>query len=177
MPPGVRSIRVKFKPILPKKFKKQGFFDLIGEALKKTQDELEEDFALTTWSWNHKPHVVVQKRTSTIRSGGQAFVRVYTRDRNYIRLELGTRAHEIRVRYARALRYQKDFKPKTVVRWIGSQPGGKYGNNWVTRHRVWHPGHESRLFTVMMRIKQEGRFVRKAQWAMVEGAKRSGHAI
>lgn len=176
MPPGVRSAKVRFKPILPKKFKPNGFYDLMGDALRKTQEELEESFALTTWSWNHQPRIAIQKRMSTIKSGGRAFVRVYTRDRIYVMLEFGTRAHTITRRTAPALRYQMDFTPKTSVRWLGSRPGGKFGN-WTNRISVQHPGFESRLFTVTMRLQQQPRLVRRAQWAMVEGAKRSGHAI
>lgn len=174
--PGAVGKKIKFKAIVPQKFKSKGFFDLMREALLRIQADLIDDFALTTTTWNHQPVISTMRRFSELKTGGWSFVRVFTKDRVYVMLEVGTRSHTITRRNASALRYQMDFTPKTQVRWIGSRQGGKSGA-WTNRISVQHPGHESRLFTVVMREKQQTLMVQRARWVMYKGAQLSGHAI
>ena len=167
---------IRIKPIVPKrKFRPNIFYTEFRNALIQTRDEMYEDFALTTWSWNHVVTFTVTTRTSGLKTG-QGMARVTTRDRIWALLNAGARGHYISRRRAPALRFQANFRPKTSVRFIGSRPGGKYGP-WRTAQRVPHPGHESRLFVETIARKNQPRLVRKAYWAMAEGVRKSGYAI
>lgn len=175
MPAGARSATIRVKAIIPKRPKFSEFYNEFGKVLVETRDEIQEDFALTTWSWNHDIKFSVRNKIGGLRSG-LGTVQVDTRDRIYALVNANAKSHIIRPRRrnVRRLKYQANFRPKSTVRLIGSRPGGKFGP-WFRPRKVMHPGHKGREFDLAIRDKQEPRFMRRARNAMTEGARKSGH--
>ena len=131
----------KLKPIVPRK----GFLGdvnalerAIETALDDTADFTREQFEKTTQTWDDKPSFVV----STTKAGRS----VYTRHRIWNMLNRGTRAHPIRPKRAKVLRFKVGGRAKTLPGYIGSTRGSP-GKTPVVARRVMHPGTEPRAWT------------------------------
>ena len=144
----------KLKPIVPRK----GFLGdvnalerAIETALDDTADFTREQFEKTTQTWNDKPSFVVSK-TKAGRS-------VYTRHRVWNMLNKGTRAHPIRPKRAKVLRFSVGGKSKTRPRIIGSTRGSP-GSQPVVARRVMHPGTEPREWDIAIAPKAQDELTR-----------------
>lgn len=140
---------LKLKPIVPRK----GFLGdvnalerAIDKALDDTADFTKEQFDKTAQTWNDKPSFVVSK-TKAGRS-------VYTRHRVWNMLNKGTRAHPIRPKRAKVLRFSVGGKSKTRPRIIGSTRGST-GTTPVVARRVMHPGTEPREWDIVIAPKAQ----------------------
>lgn len=96
------------------------------------------DFKVTTATWSHKPDFDVSEPSADRRVVG-------TDDEIYDYVTEGTKPHVI-VAHGKALAFPGGgFRPKTRVRYIGSNKGSK-GKGVVFRPRVNHPGTTAREF-------------------------------
>lgn len=118
--------------------------DALSDVADSIADELETKFESTVDTWNE--YVKFDRR---VRNANRAVtVEVSTVNQVYALVNNGARNHPIYARTLFGMNYQKNFRPKTRVRVIGSTPGGKFGNRWVRRRMVVpnHPGHKPREF-------------------------------
>lgn len=109
----------------------------VSEALDEMGREAKRDFERITKTWNHRVPIEVLKDVSRLE------LMVGTDDRIFGYLEHGTKAHAIRPKKARALRFMSGFHPKTTIGGLQSGAGGSYGDV-VFSQGVWHPGTKAR---------------------------------
>jgi hypothetical protein len=116
----------------------------INRALREARDELatetREMHLATVATWDHKPNFTVKKYKNGFEirvTGVNAKIWRFVSD--------GTRAHFIRPRRAKRLRFQSSYSAKTEPNVIGSSAGGAFGAN-VFAAQVRHPGTRARNF-------------------------------
>jgi hypothetical protein len=96
-----------------------------------------EDFKVTTQTWEHQPEFTIEKHQDSRIVG--------TDDEIYGYVSGGTRPHVI-VAHGKVLAFPGGgFRPKTRVRYIGSNKGSK-GGAVILRPKVNHPGTDAREF-------------------------------
>lgn len=108
----------------------------ITNTLNATAKAIKADFGITTQAWSDKPTFTIESPSPYERSIG-------TDDDVYTMLNEGTKAHEIRPKRGKVLRFQTPFRSKTVPREIMSSAGSK-GKVEVFSRGVMHPGTEAR---------------------------------
>ena len=159
------------KGIKPARLKVDAFRLEMLNALRQTGNVIEkEDYGAITKSWKHKP--VIEILVSL--TGPGPVLLVATDDEIFGYLNEGTPPHKIRAKNAPALRFQKGYKAKTKVRWIGSQGGGPFGPWWSAKE-VDHPGIEARKYDEAITKKRESWYKRRMERAMTQAAKKSGY--
>ena len=128
----------KSKVILPKAL----VIDVVAQrraitnALTATAKGIKADFGVTTQTWSNKP-------TFTINSPSPFERETSTDHAVYSMLNEGTKAHEIRPRRSKVLRFPSVFRPKTIPGQIVSLHGAR-GGDAVFSRGVHHPGTEAR---------------------------------
>ena len=110
----------------------------VENSLTQTAKAVKVDFDVTTRTWKKRPTFKIKSQTGRRE--------ISTDDTVYKFVDGGTKAHPIKPRRAKALRYQGKYKAKTRVRVIGSSGGGKSGA-FVVRKSVKHPGTKARKFS------------------------------
>ena len=100
------------------------------------------DLQSTTRTWVHQPKFDV----TITQQGGDYSVIAGTDDEIYSYVDAGTKAHEIKPKRSKYLRFSSGYKAKTRVGIIGSIPGGAFGSD-VYSKGVFHPGFPGRKFT------------------------------
>lgn len=101
------------------------------KAVGRTQNDVVKMFALTTATWRHKPDF----RKSPIRvSGGIVKASVYTKDKNYVRVNFGTRPRIITSK-GKPMSFHTGFTPKTQPGKLAPSGGG-YGGKKIARRKV-----------------------------------------
>ena len=123
---------------------------VLQSALGEIGKRITQDYEKTTRTWNHKPRFLTEVNTRS----GQYEVMVGTDDEIYGYVDQGTRAHEIRAKNAKYLRFWSKSTPKTTPGHIGSGAGSK-GGDLTFRQRVWHPGTKARRFSEQIQKKAE----------------------
>lgn len=133
-----------------------------------TKRKLTDLFKQTTEGWQDPP----QFSSRRIDTSSQLGIRVYPSGKNADKWALvneGARAHIIRPRRARLLRFQTGYKAGTKVRTLRStayQRSGKF----VQTKLVHHPGFEAREFTQTIADEHEPEFNQDMQDAIKKGA-------
>jgi hypothetical protein len=166
-------VTLLFKQIKPSKLRIDAFRLEFLSMVHKAEREIIKDFKKTTETWNHKPEF-----ESIISLQGGPSVFVGTDDEIYGWVNSGTPAHDIPTGTSgnTMLVFQPGFKPKTKANFIGSVPGGKFGN-YVRRKSVRHPGITARNFESTIYEMWEKKFKRMAEEAMRNAARKSGHGV
>jgi hypothetical protein len=138
------------KVILPKKLvgDPQRMARVITNTLNATAKNIKIDFQVTSQTWNDKPDFVIEQPDPYERIIG-------TSHKIYDMLNEGTRAHDIRPRNGKVLRFGTPFRAKTIPRSISSGPGSK-SKNVVWSRGVHHPGTKPRKWDEAIREKWDG---------------------
>ena len=124
--------------IIPKRsvFKSAQQRRAITNAMTARAKDIKVDFDVTTQTWKTKPKTTIE--------GSGVDERLIKVDSDiYAMLDAGTKAHMIRPRRARVLRFMTPFRAKTVPNQIVSRAGSQ-GNNEVFSRGVRHPGTKPR---------------------------------
>lgn len=125
--------------------------EALARAIENTLDgvakDIKVDFDVTTQTWKDRPDFAIEKR--------DGYRSVSTEDEIYGYVNFGTRPHLIMARPGGGLRFQTGFRPKTRVRYIGSNAGGASGP-FVGAKSVQHPGSEAREFDQTIQEKWDG---------------------
>jgi len=111
------------------------------DAVYKSAGLALRDLQSTVKTWKHQPKFDV---TITQQGGGYS-VTAGTDDEIYGYVDAGTKAHEIRPKRSKYLRFSSGYKAKTRVGIIGSIEGGAFGDD-VFSKGVMHPGFPGRKF-------------------------------
>lgn len=122
--------------------------------LKKTK----ADFETATKTWQHKPVFEVER--------GLERAAVFTRDEIFGYVDLGTKPHEIRPRFAKALRFNSLFQPKTQPNRLKSGAGAS-SPPVVFAQVVHHPGNEPRNISILIGKRSQRRFVKALDSAII----------
>lgn len=156
-------VQIEFKPIIPPEIKPQLFKK---ELLKAMDRELQIDRRMlqkTTTTWK-KPRPVFKVEVKVnVREGARG--RVWTEDDRWNWTDQGTKAHTIRSKTGKNLKFTVGGRSKTKVRTLGSG-GGKRGKRWVSKKSVRHPGTKAREFSQEVIKRRKKFFVRDMRFAV-----------
>jgi hypothetical protein len=143
----------KSKVILPRKLSvnPQAMARAITNTMNATARAIQTDFNVTTQTWDDKPTFAIASPTPYTRKIG-------TDDAIYSMLNEGTPEHDIAPRPGGTLVFRTPFRPKSRVRYIGSNAGSKGGNVVFTRRPIHHPGTEARDFDKVIAEKWNRQF-------------------
>lgn len=160
------------KPINPKKFNDKAFLQEFETEARRTAKDMKKDFQQTVKTWKRKPtfEMVVAVGPKSID------ILVGTDDEIYGYVDKGTAPHLILPKKPGGkLRFQSNYKAKTIPNVIGSRSGGSSGNV-VFSDGVIHPGTEARNFDKIIAKKWEPIYKRRIEQALSRANKKSGHA-
>lgn len=144
-------MRFRIEAIKPKGQDHAKIFEQVyKDALDATSKEVKRDLEATTATWEHKVKFTVRVTSRH----GDLGITVSTKDEIYKFVNFGTKPHVIRPKKAKALLFQSGHKAKTRPKFIGSKPGGSFGDT-VAAKEVQHPGTEARLFDVAIARRRQ----------------------
>lgn len=165
-------VAIVTKTIKPSRLKEKEMRLELLNALRKAAKDIRKDFDLTVKTWEHKPEF-----QEVISLGGNSpSVLVGTDDEIYRYVDEGTKAHIIRPKKAKRLRFQGTYTAKTSPGVIGSSSGGSSGDV-IYSTGVHHPGTKARKFSQAIEKKWAKAFKGRMEDAMQRARKKSGHAI
>jgi hypothetical protein len=142
---------MKFTAIVPTAFTDANKLRMVvTNQLIMTAKAVKVDFMATTYTWSRQPEFVITRDESTVTVG--------TDNEIWGMINSGTRPHIIRVKYAKALRFQwggyGSYKAKTIPRQFRSNKGSiRGGMNY--RQQVKHPGFAAREYTDAIAVKYQ----------------------
>lgn len=123
-------------------------------AMKKAVDKsaalVLKDLSATTRTWKTK----VAFDVTITQQGDDYSVTAGTDNQIYQWVNDGTKAHAIRPKRSRYLRFSSGYKAKTRVGIIGSVDGGSFGNDVFSRG-VQHPGFIGRKFAEKIQQRRQ----------------------
>jgi hypothetical protein len=123
---------------------------VITNQLRMTAKSVQVDFIATTLTWKRRPDFTITESKDAVVIG--------TDNDIWFMLNVGTRPHVIRIKYAKWLRFRWDgfgtFRAKTVPRQFRSNKG-YVGKRLNFRKSVRHPGTKAREYTDAAREKYE----------------------
>lgn len=122
----------------------------IEKSTYKAAGLLLRDLEATVRTWNKKPTFDV----TITRTGDDYSVTAGTDNEIYGYVDGGTKAHAIRPKRSKYLRFSSGYKAKTRVGIIGSNDGGSSGDD-VFSKGVWHPGFPGRKFTETIQKRRQ----------------------
>lgn len=127
------------------KLSAKSFDTYVDKQLAEISDEIADiislNFENTVRTWSTQ--VNFNKSVRKLKTGYS--IEVSTTNKLYALINNGAQDHYIYPLTLFGLWYRKNFTPKTQVRWLNSQNGGKFGR-FVKRNWVKHPGHAPREF-------------------------------
>lgn len=134
---------IKFEAIPTKlNWTADGIARAVEDELNNVMKAARDDFKKTTRTWKTKVDFILMtahlKNTDLEAATG-------TDNEIYGYVSRGTRAHIIRPRKARILRFKSQYRAKTIKRRLGSNAGGASGET-VFSANVLHPGTQAREF-------------------------------
>jgi len=161
----------RIKAITPKKYNVTGIRKELVDVMRVESSIVQAMYLKTIKTWKNKP-----KFKKKVRKVGDSYHMEVEYDPDtkegkiYEYVDLGTRAHFIRPRRAKLLRFRVGGRPKTKVRKIASYKGapGKY---WRASKLVRHPGTKARLFTATIHERRKPKLDREFEKAMKRGIK------
>jgi hypothetical protein len=162
---------VVFKSIKPKALKTEVFNQELARVRDEIATEIAKDYESTVRTWKRKPEFVTE-----VSMDGGPKIEVSTDDEIYRYVEEGTKPHLIRPRRAKALLFPSGYRAKTLVRSIGSLPGGSHGKT-VAAQVVHHPGTLARQFSRVIWERWQPRFRQRMTNALNRAAKLSGQSV
>ena len=162
-----------FKAIKPSQFKIGDFVSELKEASRDVEKGMLKDYQAGVSSWNDKPTFTSK---TTINPNGGISIEVTTEDEIYTYVHEGTRAHDIRPRQAKKLRFQNTYTAKTIPGVIQARGGGPSGDV-VYSSGVRHPGFPGRFFSKPIKAKWGPFLIRQINRAIAKAAKKTGHSI
>jgi hypothetical protein len=142
---------------------------IIDAQERKTKPALVRLFGRTVDGWDHRPQFVSRR----IDTSSQLGIRVYPSGPNADQYKLvneGARAHIIRPRRARMLRFQPGYRAGTKPKSLSSQHYQRSGQI-VSTGLVHHPGFEAREFTQTIADEHSEQFSADMQQAIADGQK------
>lgn len=143
--------QLKLIPITPKHLPStKQYMDAMFNGVQQTGSLIMRDMQSTVRTWNHKPsfYVVIHN------SNGQYAVIAGTNNLIYLFVDAGTKAHPIKAKRSRYLRFQSGYRAKSRVGVIGSQEGGAYGAVQFAKE-VKHPGFKGRKFIITIAKRRQ----------------------
>lgn len=161
----------RIKPIVPKKYNVAGVRKELIDVMRVESSIVQSMYLKTIRTWRNKP-----KFKKKVRRLGDGYIMEVSYDTDtkagqiYEWTDLGTRAHFIRPRRAKLLRFRVGGKAKTRPRKIASYKGspGKY---WRAAKQVRHPGTKARLFTATIYERRKPKLDREFEKAMKRAIK------
>jgi len=151
------------KGIKPQRLRVASAVAEVKKALQAEAAKIKREYARTTATWRRKPKF---KQLTAL--GANAEVLVGTDDKIYNYVDLGTRPHYILPRRVRRLRFRTGYAAKTTPGYIGSYPGGAFGDYRYAR-RVRHPGTKARGFTARIQEMRHRPFRERIMQAIRKG--------
>ena len=148
----LRSITPKGKIFDIDKFDRESAKTL-NDIIKKADRE----FGKTVATWKRKPDFKIDRATS-----GKLVAAVSTIDEIYGYVVRGTKAHQIHVKNAPALKFKSGFTSKTMPRKITSRKGNRFGS-WVSKRMVMHPGTTAREFDIVIAEQLQPKLVKEVR--------------
>lgn len=139
---------VRVKPIIPK-LNTPDLGRIAREELQKEVRNVQRELALPTRKWKHK----VKFYERPVRGA----VEVGTDDPVYNMLDKGTKAHKIKVKKAKALRFNSVFRAKTKPDSLSSS-AGKSAPPVAYAKSVQHPGTKPRNWKKLVIKRSRVRF-------------------
>lgn len=147
----------------------QDYATAMKKAVLKTADLTKRDLEATTRTWVHKPKfAVIVEENATLYS-----VFAGTNDDIYRYVDEGTKAHDIKPKRSKYLRFGSGYKTKTRVGVIGSQAGGSFGDSVFSRG-VHHPGSKARGFTILVARRRQKTIEQEIDQALAKVARKQG---
>lgn len=147
----------------------QEYVTAMKKAVQKSADLTKRDLESTTRTWTHKPKFAV-----IVEENGSAFaVFAGTNDQIYRYVDEGTKAHDIKPKRSKFLRFSSGYKAKTRVGIIGSQDGGSFGDN-VFSEGVHHPGFAGRHFIDLITKRRQKTIDQEVDQALAKVARNAG---
>lgn len=143
---------------------------LLTDAVNKTLQVIDRDFAKTTNTWKQQPAFTIKLARNT---GGDLEGSVSTSDPVYIYVNSGTVPHDIRPRNAKKLHFLSGYRSKTSRRIIGSHAGGPSGTD-VFADVVHHPGTEAREFDQEIAKRRQNDLENNCTAAILQAMKAAG---
>lgn len=140
----------------------------LTDATNETLNKVKHDFERTTQGWRTKVKFTVQKARVTANGiEGSAG----TDNAVYGYVNNGTKAHIIRPKRAKALRFQTGYRPKTRFRTLVSISGaGAYGP-FAYAQVVHHPGTKPREFDYTIADMRQPDYEKACQEAITKAVK------
>lgn len=131
---------------------------IIKRELEKEIEKTLADFKTATSTWRNQPdfQVLIDKEYAIVGTDDEIF--------GYV--DEGTKAHEIKPRYAKALRFNATFTPKTTPNKLKAGKGAS-GPPVVFSQGVQHPGNKPRNITKIIAARSYRRFVKALDSAII----------
>jgi hypothetical protein len=119
-------------------------------VLRAIGNGLRDDFREITSNWKHKPTFVIAR--------SPAQVSVFTVDDVFGYVDKGTKAHIIKAKKGKLLKFRTGYKAKTRPNNSRFKGPGKATGGWRSAKRVKHPGTKARNFSRILanRWSKEG---------------------
>lgn len=147
----------KNKPVKPRWWNEE-----VKRSLKRVEAGVLADYQKTVATWTDKPEFE-SKIKSTIKG---ASLTIWTDDKIYEYVDLGTKPHKIRAKTAKGLVFLVGGEPKTEPDIIISVPG-KPGTLWRRKMEVDHPGTKARNFSKIINKSWRKEFQEEMRAAVV----------
>lgn len=170
---GQITIKVKKPKPLDEKAMQKAYLD----GVKKTGNRMADDFTKITRSWKGGgvPFIAKAKEQKTQITMEIRPLQPRSKEAQIWRyLDEGTKAHEIRPRKAKALRFQTGYKAGSRPNSLNVGTSKKSGPE-VFRKRVRHPGFAARNWSILMAKKWKPKIQQDAIQIMTLVTRASGH--
>jgi len=166
--------QVVFNVIKPGPFHSEVFRQRMVQAVQRTVDAAEKDFAETYKTFKRAPKFVKEIKISANYISGS----VTTDDENYVRLNNGTKGPYLIPKAGKGLLvFKAGYNAKTVPKTLIGRGGGAFGDTVFMFGQVTHPGIEPRHWDIVVKDKETPWFLHYTRQALKEAARASGHGI
>jgi len=165
---------IQMKAIHPAPFNSNRIYERMQEAVRRTIDLADKEFAKTYATWDHKPKFVKEFRSFP----SYLYGATYTVHQIYEWVNSGTKGpYLIPKAGPKLLAFPSGYKAKTTPRTLHSGSGGSFGETVFIFGQVEHPGIKPREFDKTVAVYVKPWYHRWGQEAIRVGARESGHAI
>jgi hypothetical protein len=118
----------------------------VTNALNGAAKSAKIDFKVTTATWKTEVEFTIENASPYIR-------RIFTKNRIYLFVCFGTKAHIIRPKRGKFLAFSPGGRAKTRVGAVRSNKGSKGKGTTVFAREVRHPGTKARDFDIVIQAK------------------------
>lgn len=120
---------------------------VIENALTGAALGVKADYGVTQQTWSNKSKADFKIKSKI----GERII--YTTGLIYLWVDKGTKAHEIRAKNKKVLKFRRGFRAKTRPNSISSGKGARGNGAWVSKEVVKHPGTKPRNFSKAIAAK------------------------